>query len=286
MADSAASAAAASSAGHKRKFDAPNGASNGAASSSHKKGGDWKKPRTGDRDAGKPWAKPAANATKIGPDGRPLPHPVGGNGKPWIKAADWKANTPVAYSRQERKDMKRERKASKPNADVIAEANKLWQVSLVNMTAAQRAAKIDELLAAIKGKVSEIGLKHDASRAIQIAVKHATEAQKHALLAEVKGQFKKLADDHYGHYIVIKMLSNDTRKGDVKKACLAEFKGHVGKVSGNIRAYSLSLHISTLFLPLLRVWQRTIHYIRELAMIRPFRTLGFCNSPFFSQGML
>jgi hypothetical protein len=29
-----------------------------------------------------------------------------------------------------------------------------------------------------------------------------------------------------------------------------------------------------------------LFHFSELAMIRPFRTLGFCNSPFFSQGML
>jgi hypothetical protein len=126
MSDSQNGAAAA---GAKRKFDSSarpaSATSNGASSShstSHKKndGGAWKKQRT-DRDAGKPWAKagPSKGA------GGPQPLPRGGNGKPWAKAADWKANTPVALSRKDRDQMRKERKAQKPNADIIAEANKV-----------------------------------------------------------------------------------------------------------------------------------------------------------------
>jgi hypothetical protein len=220
------------SAGFKRKFDSNGSGHSGSyKKNDHSNGApNWKKQK-GDRDAGKPWAKPSTSFG--GPGGKPTPRPAGGNGKPWISPAEWKANTPIAYSRKDRKDMKKERKALKPNADIIAEANKLWQVSLVNMTAAERAAKIDELITAIKGKVAEIGLKHDASRAIQIAIKYGTESQRHQILNEITGHFRALSEDHYGHYIVIKMLSNDTKRGDAKKACLAEFKGHVTKVSNN-----------------------------------------------------
>ena len=119
---------------------------------------------------------------------------------------------------------------------------KVWQVSLTQMSSSERTAKINELLDAVTGKVAEVGLKHDASRAIQIAIKHADEVQKHRLIKELTGNFRALAEDHYGHYIVIKMLSNDTRKGDAKKACLAEFKGHVTKVrSSRTRLASLPL---------------------------------------------
>lgn len=106
-------------------------------------------------------------------------------------------------------------------------------MSLTSLSSSARIAKLDELLGAVSGKVSMIGLKHDASRALQLIAKYGTENQKIKLLAELKGHLKAMAEETYGHYLVVKMLANDTRKGEVKKECLAEFKGHVVKVTTN-----------------------------------------------------
>ena len=43
----------------------------------------------------------------------------------WKKKAEWKAGAPKAFTRKDRDQMKKERKAQKPNADIIAEANKV-----------------------------------------------------------------------------------------------------------------------------------------------------------------
>lgn len=82
----------------------------------------------------------------------------------------------------------------------------------------------------MSGKMHEVGLKHDASRAIQLAIKYANEDQKHIIVKELTGHFKQLSEEHYGHYIVIKLLSNDTKRGDAKALCLKEFRTHISKV--------------------------------------------------------
>jgi len=140
------------------------------------------------------------------------------------------------------------------------------------MSSSERSDKINTLLDTVAGKIAEVGLKHDASRAIQIAIKHADAGQKLRLVKELTGHFRTLAGDHYGHYIVIKMLSNDTRKGEAKKLCLAEFKGHVNKVSTRTATHACFFFFF-FFLSFYR------------ADFCPFRTLGFCIVAAFSQGM-
>jgi hypothetical protein len=137
------------------------------------------------------------------------------------------------------------------------------------MNSGERSQHIGALLAHMSGKMQEVGLKHDASRAIQLAVKYATEVQKHTIIKELTGHFKQLSEEHYGHYIIIKLLSNDTKKNDAKKQCLKEFKGHINKVRRN--------HGAEASLPHTLSSRRTD--------IRPFRTLGFCKGAIFSQGM-
>lgn len=202
------SAPASAAAGGKRKF-----ASNSSApsSSSSHKGGDKKFKRSFSDKGGS----------------------SGGGAKPWLKKGgfDKSKKKPEILTRKDRQEKRKERKALKPNADLIAEANKMWQGSFVNIPASERQAKVGALLSSLSGKVAEVGLKHDASRAIQLAVKYASEEQKHILIRELSGSFKQLAEDRYAHYIVIKLLSNDTKKGDAKKQCLKEFKTHVVKLS-------------------------------------------------------
>ena len=143
------------------------------------------------------------------------------------------------------------------------------------MSSSERSDKINTLLDTVAGKIAEVGLKHDASRAIQIAIKHADEGQKLRLVKELTGHFRTLAGDHYGHYIVIKMLSNDTRKGEAKKLCLAEFKGHVNKVRAHYATRTLLFFFSSF----------SFFFSFYRADLCPFRTLGFCIVAAFSQGM-
>lgn len=195
------------SSGAKRKFDSN---SKSASSSDHKK------------------FKPSGDGGK---GGDKKPFAKGGFKKPWQKGGDKGKPKPVALSRKERDQMRKDRKAQKPNADIIAEANKIWQYSFATLSASERTSKISDLLDKLSGKLAEVGSKHDASRAIQIAIKYANEQQKQRILAELKGHMAKLAEEHYGHYIIIKFLGNDTKKGEAKKMCMEEFKGHVQRLS-------------------------------------------------------
>jgi len=201
-------------AGKKRKFDSGSSSvkktahSNGSSSSSSSnKGGTWKKAKY---------------------DGK------GGNGGgkgSWKKKDGKKKGGPVALTREDRDRLRKERKAAKPHADIIAEANKVWQLALSSMKASERQAKVESLLESVEGKIADIAPKHDASRALQLAAKYGSDAQKLRLLAELKGNLVAMSREQYGHYLIIKLISNDTRKGDVKKECMAEFKKHVVKMS-------------------------------------------------------
>ncbi len=62
----------------------------------------------------------------------------------------------------------KERRASKPNAQLIAKAKSQWSLAhQKNISKSERERYVNDLVVTIRGKVQDVVFKHDASRVIQ-----------------------------------------------------------------------------------------------------------------------
>lgn len=101
-----------------------------------------------------------------------------------------------------------ERKAAKPNADIILRAKKIWErlrrKSHVQLE--ERRELVSELFEIIQGRVKDLVFKHDASRVVQCAVRYGNLERRKMIARELKGEYVNLAKGKYSKHIVDKLL--------------------------------------------------------------------------------
>jgi pumilio family protein 6 len=91
-----------------------------------------------------------------------------------------------------------QRRAAKPHAPLIADAKRHWALARQkNVSKAERQTHITALMDAIRGKVQDIVLKHDASRIVQTVVKWGDQKTRNEIAAELKGRYCELAQNKY-----------------------------------------------------------------------------------------
>lgn len=122
-----------------------------------------------------------------------------------------------------------ERKASRPNADIIARGKRIWeQIRRRSVSSSERKRLLDELCPIIKGNVKALVFKHDASRIVQTAVKRGTLQQKKEITEELKGEYVDMACSAYGRFLLVKLMYYGDHH--IKSAIINEFYGHVQKL--------------------------------------------------------
>lgn len=122
------------------------------------------------------------------------------------------------------------RKASKPNADEIAAAKKLWEKlrRKSHVEKEERQKLVGELFEIITGRVYDFVFKHDSVRVIQCAVKYSTILQKKEIAKELKGTYRSLAESRYGKFLLAKMIVEGDQ--ETKDMIIPEFYGHIKKL--------------------------------------------------------
>jgi pumilio homology domain family member 6 len=113
-----------------------------------------------------------------------------------------------AHAKQ--KALAKERKAAKPNADIISRSKKLWERLRLksHVDKEERAKLVAELFEIVMGRVKDFVFKHDSVRVIQCAVKYGTVEQKKMIARELKGEYKSLAESRYAKFLIAKLLEN------------------------------------------------------------------------------
>lgn len=111
-----------------------------------------------------------------------------------------------AHAKQ--KDLAKERKAAKPNADIIERTKQLWEQLRLksNIEKKERNKLVEELFKIITGRVKDFVFKHDSGRVVQSAVKYSNMEQRRIVARELKGEFKTLAEGKYSKFLVAKLL--------------------------------------------------------------------------------
>ncbi|KAJ5246834.1 hypothetical protein N7468_001817 [Penicillium chermesinum] len=128
------------------------------------------------------------------------------------------------------KALQQERKAAKPNADMIARSKKLWELlrRKSHVPLEQRKKLVKELFEIIDGRVRDFVFKHDSVRVIQTALKYGNLEQRKKIAQELKGSYKELAQSRYAKFLVGKLIVHgDT---ETKDLIIPEFYGHVKRL--------------------------------------------------------
>ncbi|KAF2276093.1 pumilio domain-containing protein [Westerdykella ornata] len=133
-----------------------------------------------------------------------------------------------AHAKQ--KALAKERKAAKPNADIIERSKKLWEKLRLksHVEKEERKKLVKELFEIVTGRVKDFVFKHDSVRVIQTAIKYSTIEQRRMIARELKGEFKVLAEGKYSKFLIAKLLE----KGDpeIRDLIISEFYGHVRRL--------------------------------------------------------
>lgn len=128
------------------------------------------------------------------------------------------------------KALQQERKAAKPNADMIARSKKLWEQlrRKSHVPLEQRKKLIKELFEIITGRVKDFVFKHDSVRVVQTALKYGNLEQRKQIAEELKGSYKDLAQSRYAKFLVGKLIVHGD--AETRDMIIPEFYGHVKRL--------------------------------------------------------
>ena len=101
-------------------------------------------------------------------------------------------------SHKAQKVLQEQRKAAKPHSSLLTEAKRAWSLARQkNISKTERTKHINALMSIVRGKVTDIVFKHDASRIIQTLVKYGGQKERNEIAVELKGKYKELAQSKY-----------------------------------------------------------------------------------------
>jgi pumilio family protein 6 len=111
-----------------------------------------------------------------------------------------------AHAKQ--KQVVRERKAAKPNADMLLRSKKLWERlrRKSHVPLEERNVLVTELFEILTNRVKDFVFKHDAVRVVQTGVKYAKPPQRKMIAMELKGHYRQLAESRYAKFLIGKLL--------------------------------------------------------------------------------
>ncbi|KAF2471949.1 pumilio domain-containing protein [Lindgomyces ingoldianus] len=145
-----------------------------------------------------------------------------------LDGCDLATSSREAHAKQ--KALAKERKAAKPNADIIDRSKKLWEKLRLksHVEKEERKKLVGELFEIVTGRVKDFVFKHDSVRVIQCAIKYSNMEQRRMIARELKGEFKTLAEGKYSKFLIAKLLE----KGDpeIRDIIISEFYGHVRRL--------------------------------------------------------
>lgn len=126
--------------------------------------------------------------------------------------------------------MAQERKAAKPLADEVHRTKKIWERLRLksHVPKDERQKLVDELFEIITGQIKDFVLKHDATRAIQTAIKYSTPAQRKQIARELQGAYVQLAESRYAKFLIGKLLVHNDN--EIRDLIIPEFYGKIRKL--------------------------------------------------------
>ena len=139
-------------------------------------------------------------------------------------------NTTSAEAHVKQRALAKERKLNKPNADGVRRSKELWERlrRKSHVAPEERKQLVAELFGLIEGRVRDFVFKHDSVRAVQCALKYATQAQRKTIVQELKGDIRTLAESRYGKFLVAKMVVEGDQ--EIRDTIVPQFYGQVRRL--------------------------------------------------------
>ena len=162
-------------------------------------------------------------------DSKPPKRPAPANGAS-SDSKKFKLDTSSAEAHAKQRALAKERKAAKPNADIIQRSKKIWEKlrRKSHVPKEERKELVTELFTIINGRCRDFVFKHDSVRVIQCALKYANQEQRKMIVEELKGDIRPLVESRYGKFLVAKMVVEGNQ--EIRNTILPEFYGHVKRL--------------------------------------------------------
>lgn len=133
-----------------------------------------------------------------------------------------------------RDDVKKDRRVSKPNYELIEKLKNNWnKIRIKSTSSEERAVIIDQMVKQMTGNVLQVTLRHDASRMVQSIFQFGTIAQRKPILDELVIKLVEIAKTPYGHFAILKAITHCT-EGYEQKKILQSLSGHFVSLGTNV----------------------------------------------------
>ncbi|KAF1984693.1 ARM repeat-containing protein [Aulographum hederae CBS 113979] len=188
-----------------------------------------------DEEGGVPLGQPVKDVKKSAPEDGKKKEQYGTptQKKMDLMEAERKKEAGIVSSKEahaKQKALAKERKASKPNADEVARAKKLWERlrRKSHVESEERKKLVNELYDIITGRIKDFVFKHDSVRVIQCALKYANSEQRKIIATELQGEWRGLAENKYAKFLLAKIMVEGGP--EICAMIITEFYGHVKKL--------------------------------------------------------
>lgn len=131
----------------------------------------------------------------------------------------------------EQRKLLKERKMMRKSGNEVQQIKFLWEKLRVKNPPIPRQVReklSNEIWDLSKDCVSDLVLKHDASRVVQTLVKYSTKERREQIVDALKGKFYVLATSAYGKYLLVKLLHYGSRSS--RQAIIDELHGNLRKL--------------------------------------------------------
>lgn len=131
----------------------------------------------------------------------------------------------------EQKKLLKERKLQRKAGSEIQHIKRIWEKLRCKNPPLPKEIRdklADEIWDVAKDKISDLVLKHDASRIVQTLVKYSNKERREQIVLALKGKFYLLATSSYGKYLLVKLLHYGSKNS--KKLIINELHGNLRKL--------------------------------------------------------
>lgn len=132
---------------------------------------------------------------------------------------------------KEQRKLLRDRKQSRKSGTQVQQIKNLWEklrVKSTPMPKAERQKLADQVWELAKDCISDLVLKHDASRVVQTLVKYSPRDRREQIVDALRGKFYLLATSAYGKYLLVKLLHYGTKNS--RQVIIDELHGNLRKL--------------------------------------------------------
>lgn len=147
------------------------------------------------------------------------------------EAEDGEKEAKGSNNHDEQRKLLKERKMMRKSGNEVQQIKSLWEKLRVKNPPIPKQIReklSNEIWSLSKDCISDLVLKHDASRVVQTLVKYSNKERREQIVDSLKGKFYQLATSAYGKYLLVKLLHYGSKSS--RQAIIDELHGNLRKL--------------------------------------------------------